>query len=134
MEGVLFVIDLADLEIPIYSVDDFRANSDPLDRTNTRPETFVLSGVRSPRTHAALVTCSTRPPSQPFQLRVIVTTMTIAKRSTINGVPYFCQAGLRRDERSTTLGAVEGDGIVAGVGEVAICVRLLLESLWRTYG
>ena len=33
MEGVLFVIDLADLEIPIYSVDDFRANSDPLDRT-----------------------------------------------------------------------------------------------------
>ena len=133
MEGVLFVIDLADLEIPIYSVDDFRANSDPLNRT-TRPETFVLSGVRSPRTHAALVTCSTRPPSQPFQLRVIVTTMTVAKRSTINGVPYFCQAGLRRDERSTTLGAVEGDGIVAGVGEVAICVRLLLESLCRAYG
>ena len=65
MEGVLFVIDLADLEIPIYSVDDFRANSDPLDRT-TRPETFVLGGVRSPRTYAALVTCSTRPPSRPF--------------------------------------------------------------------
>ena len=65
MEGVLFVIDLADLEIPIYSVDDFRANSDPLDRT-TRPETFVLGGVRSPRTYASLVTCSTRPPSRPF--------------------------------------------------------------------
>ena len=65
MELVLFVIDLGDFEIPIYSVDDFRANSDPLNRT-TRPETFGLSGVRSPRTCASLETCSTRPPSHPF--------------------------------------------------------------------
>jgi hypothetical protein len=54
----------------------------------------------------------------------------IARRVTINGVPYFCQAGLKPENAwSTTLGAVAGDGMVAGAGEVAICILVLLESL-----
>jgi len=47
--------------------------------------------------------------------------MAIARRMTIKGVPYFCQAGLKREGTcSTTLGVVAGDGVVAGTGEVAI--------------
>src|SRR5262249_25341440 len=66
--------------------------------------------------------CSTRPPSQPFQLRVIVAMTATARRTTINGVPYFCQAGLIRDGAfSTTLGC----GWVAGIGEVAMSILLL---------
>src|SRR5262249_25849033 len=70
-----------------------------------------------------------RPPSQLFQLPVIVTITATAKMMTINGVPYFCHAGFRREGGgSTTLGA-EGDGMIAGAGEVAICIQVLLESL-----
>ena len=36
---------------------------------------------------------------------------------------------MRREEGcSTTLGAVAGDGMVAGAGEVAICIQVLLEK------
>src|SRR5262245_50268135 len=56
-----------------------------------------------------------RPPSQAFQLRVIVSTTPIAKRTTRIGVAYFCQAGFRcAGVRSTTL------GVGAGTGDVAI--------------
>jgi hypothetical protein len=58
--------------------------------------------------------------------------MAIARRMTINGVPNFCHAGLRREGTcSTTLGAIvgAGDGAVAGTGEVAICVQVLLDAI-----
>src|SRR5215472_9643240 len=95
------------------------------------PAIFVLNGVRSPRTYASSVTCSTWPPSQAFQFRVIVTTTASARRATISGVPYFCQAGLRRESGcSTTLGtAGADDGMVAGAGEVAIMFRRSLGAV-----
>src|ERR1700743_3553749 len=55
------------------------------------PATFVLSGVRSPRTYASSVTCSALPPSQEFQLRVSVITIAAASRSTMIGVRTFFQ-------------------------------------------
>src|SRR5258706_1812693 len=53
------------------------------------PATLVLSGVRSPRTYASSVTCSTFPPSQPFQLRVMVMKTARASATTRRGVTYF---------------------------------------------
>src|ERR1700688_91749 len=53
------------------------------------PETFVLRGVRSPRTIASSVTCSARPPSQPFQFLVRVMTRAAARSRTEIGVAYF---------------------------------------------
>jgi hypothetical protein len=56
---------------------------------------FVLKGVTSPRTNASFVTCSIRPPSHAFQLRVMVTTTATASSTTNTGVPYFCQQGFQ---------------------------------------
>src|SRR5260370_42506485 len=53
------------------------------------PATLVLNGVRSPRTYASSVTCSTFPPSQPFQLRVMVMKTARASATTRRGVTYF---------------------------------------------
>src|SRR5208282_1059262 len=57
----------------------------------TMPETLVLSGVRSPRTYASSVTCSTFPPSQEFQFRVTVIKTARASSTTSKGVTYLCQ-------------------------------------------
>src|SRR5579864_2315112 len=54
------------------------------------PATFVLSGVRSPRTYASSVICSILPPSQAFQSRVTVIKTARASRTTTKGVTYFC--------------------------------------------
>ena len=56
-----------------------------------------------------------------------VTMTAIASRTTINGVPYFCQAGLRRDGACSTN---FGDG-VAGVGDDAGDVAMLNMLLRR---
>src|SRR5258708_6225811 len=72
------------------------------------PATFVLRGVRSPRTKASSVTCSTLPPSQAFQSRVSVTTTAAASITTNNGVAY-CSHGQRG-------GALGGTGSGCGVG------------------
>src|SRR5262249_38000077 len=56
-----------------------------------RPATFVLSGVMSRRTYASLVTCSMRPPSHAFQLRVMVTAMASAISTISSGVPNRSQ-------------------------------------------
>src|SRR5712671_7882700 len=58
------------------------------------PATLVLSGVRSPRTYASSVTCSTFPPSQPFQLRVMVMKTATASATTRRGVTYFFHPNL----------------------------------------
>ena len=57
--------------------------------------------------------------------------MAIARTRTINGVPYFCHAGLRLEgPRSTTLGAVAGigDGAAAGADDVAMFFEALLSA------
>src|SRR4029077_4269999 len=54
------------------------------------PATFVLSGVRSPRTYASSVICSILPPSQAFQSRVTVIKTARASSTTTKGVTYFC--------------------------------------------
>jgi hypothetical protein len=62
----------------------------------------------------------------------MVMMMAVTRRRTINGVPYFCQAGLRREgKRSTGLGTVAGagEGGVAGTGEDAISVQALLGAV-----
>src|SRR6202030_347346 len=53
------------------------------------PGTFVLSGVRSPRTTASFVTCSILPPSHAFQFRVRVSTRAAASKRTATGVTYL---------------------------------------------
>ena len=51
----------------------------------------------------------------------------------MNGIPYFCQADLRREGGwSTTFGPVAGDGVIDGTGEVAIRVQMLLDPVIRT--
>ena len=60
--------------------------------SRTSPATFVLRGVRSRRTYASFVTCSTRPPSHAFQLRVIVSAMASAITTMSTGVPKRSQA------------------------------------------
>ena len=52
----------------------------------------MLRGVRSRLTYASLVTCSMRPPSQAFQLRVIVSAIASAISTTSTGVPNRRQA------------------------------------------
>ena len=52
----------------------------------------MLSGVRSRLTYASLVTCSMRPPSHAFQLRVMVSAIASAISTTSTGVPNRRQA------------------------------------------
>src|SRR6266699_2912761 len=89
------------------------------------PATLVLNGVRSPRTYASSVTCSTFPPSQPFQLRVMVMKTARASATTRRGVTYFFHSTLLREAAaglslSGGRGFVTGAADSAGTGEVDI--------------
>src|SRR5512133_2274765 len=82
------------------------------------PATFVLNGVRSPRTYALSVTCCTCPPSQVFQLCVTVNRTARANSSTRIGVPYFCHLGVAFAAtcRSSAGASDGGTGIGFGAG------------------
>src|SRR6516225_3551103 len=87
------------------------------------PATFVLRGVRSPRTKASSVTCSTLPPSQAFQFRVSVTTSAAASNKTNSGVAY-----LNQSQRGLALGGTIsacGAGLDAGVGAGALAAAMI---------
>src|SRR5207302_5882327 len=94
------------------------------------PATFVLSGVRSPRTMASSVTCSVRPPSQAFQFRVMVIMTAAASNKTMNGVAYLSQGHRGFGCGSSCAGreAVGEAGLEIGFGvEAAAMVHLLVE-------
>src|SRR6516165_1341877 len=84
------------------------------------PATFVLRGVRSPRTKASSVTCSTLPPSHAFQFRVSVTTTATASITTNNGVAYFNHPHCGLVFGGTGSGCVVGVGVGAGALAAAI--------------
>src|SRR5271170_4807230 len=77
------------------------------------PATFVLRGVRSPRTYASSVTCSTRPPSQPFQFQVIVTRITAASSTTNTGTTNVRHFALGGTCACSGSGALEEAGVLA---------------------
>src|SRR6266436_7562369 len=82
------------------------------------PGTLVLNGVRSPRTYASSVTCSTLPPSHAFQLRVIVIRTARASTTTRRGVTYFFHPTLPR-EAVAGLSLSGGNGFVTGAADSA---------------
>src|SRR6267142_239223 len=89
------------------------------------PATLVLNGVRSPRTYASSVTCSTLPPSHTFQLRVMVMKTARASATTRRGVRYIFHRTLPREAPaglplSGGSGFVTGAADPAGTGEVDI--------------
>src|SRR5215469_2886374 len=84
------------------------------------PATFVLRGVRSPRTEVSSVTCSTLPPSHAFQFRVSETTTATASITTNNGVAYFNHPHCGLVFGGTGSGCVVGVGVGAGVLAAAI--------------
>src|ERR1700756_4812272 len=92
------------------------------------PATFVLRGVRSPRTKASSVTCSTLPPSQAFQSRVSVTTTATASITTNNGVAYFShgQRGGALGETGSGCGA--GGWFELGVGAGVLAAAMVTDS------
>src|ERR1700731_5355761 len=95
------------------------------------PVTLVLNGVRSPRTYASSVICSTLPPSHAFQLRVMVIKTASASAMTSNGVRYFFHPLLPREGTaglsvSAVNGFVTGPADSAGTGEADI--NLLLQQ------
>src|SRR5260370_19005222 len=94
------------------------------------PGTLVLSGVRSPRTYASSVTCSTLPPSHAFQSRVMVIKIARASAMMRTGVRYFFHPSLLREAAaglslSADSSFVTGAADSAGTGEADI--KLLLE-------
>src|SRR6266436_7657893 len=82
------------------------------------PGTLVLNGVRSPRTYASSVTCSTLPPSHAFQLRVMVIKTARASATTRRGVTYFFHPSLPR-EVAAGLSLSAGSGFVTGAADSA---------------
>src|SRR5215469_10146640 len=80
------------------------------------PATFVLSGVRSPRTYASSVVCSIRPPSQEFQFQIIVAKIAAASSTTTSGITSFRHAALggcgRRSGSTGFIGALVVAAIV----------------------
>src|SRR5580700_2244038 len=91
------------------------------------PATFVLRGVRSPRTIASSVTCSIFPPSQAFQSLVRVISTAAARSRTTTGVAYFSHGqwilGCGRACSDGTAGV--GAGVETGAGVEAAMVYLL---------
>src|SRR6266851_6431663 len=82
------------------------------------PATFVLNGVRSPRTYASSVICSTLPPSHAFQLRVMVIRTARPSATTRRGVTYFFHPTLLR-EAAAGLSLSGGNGFVTGAADSA---------------
>src|SRR5215471_11327697 len=72
------------------------------------PATFVLRGVKSPRTEASSVACSARPPSHKFQFAVSVTIRAAARDTTRKGVTNFSHG-----QRAATTG---GSSTECGTG------------------
>src|ERR1700739_3139947 len=92
------------------------------------PATLVLSGVRSPRTKASSVTCSTLPPSQAFQSRVSVTTTAAASITTNNGVAYFSHGQRGRALGGTGSGCGAGGWFELGVGAGVPAAAIVSDS------
>src|SRR5262249_21321281 len=76
------------------------------------PATFVLSGVRSPRTYASSVVCSIRPPSQEFQFKIIVAKIAAASSTTNSGITSFRHPGLAGCGRRSGSTVFTGAGVV----------------------
>src|ERR1700741_587789 len=92
------------------------------------PATFVLRGVRSPRTKASSVTCSTLPPSQAFQSRVSVTTTATASITTNNGVAYFSHGQRGGASGETGSGCGGGGWFELGGGTGVLAAAMVTDS------
>src|ERR1700722_9008894 len=87
------------------------------------PGTLVLNGVRSPRTYASSVTCSTLPPSHAFQLRVMVIKTARPSATTRRGVRYFFHPSRPR-EAAEGLSLSAGSGFVTGAGTGEVDIKI----------